>query len=86
MSNIGQEILEPFSLQAGSLKQGTIYEHYKGKHYKILGVGRHSETLEECVIYQALYSSEDIWIRPLSMFLEEITIDGKTLPRFKSTS
>jgi cyclomaltodextrinase / maltogenic alpha-amylase / neopullulanase len=83
MSTAGREIFEPFSLQAQSLKKGTIYEHYKGKCYKILGVGRHSETLEEYVVYQELYGNGDIWIRPLSMFLEEIAIDGKTAPRFK---
>jgi hypothetical protein len=67
---------------------GALFEHYKGKEYKILGVGRHSETLEMCVIYQALYDSPEFgdratWIRPLEMFLETVSIDGKEIPRFR---
>lgn len=64
-----------------------IYRHYKGKNYLVIGTGRHSETLEEMVIYQALYSSERfgenaLWIRPAKMFREKIKINGKTIPRF----
>lgn len=67
---------------------GAIFEHYKGKKYKILGTGRHSETLGLCVIYQALYNTSDfgdhsVWIRPLEMFLETVLIDGKEKPRFR---
>ena len=63
------------------------YKHYKGKLYEVIGVGRHSETLEEYVIYKALYDSEEfgnnsIWIRPKSMFLEKVEVDGKVIPRF----
>ncbi len=68
------------------IKQG-IYRHYKGKLYKIIGVGRHSETLEEVVIYQALYDGEfgkkAIWVRPLKMFMEDVEIEGKKVPRFE---
>ncbi len=60
-----------------------IYEHYKGMKYKVLGVARHSETLEEYVVYQALYGDFDTWIRPLKMFFETVTIDGKEIPRFR---
>lgn len=67
------------------LKKG-IYRHYKGKLYRVLGVGRHSETLEELVFYQALYESEfgkdSLWVRPLAMFTEDVEIDGKNMPRF----
>ncbi len=64
------------------------YQHYKGKFYEVIGVGRHSETLEELVIYRALYDSKEfgknaMWARPKSMFLEEVTFDGKEVPRFK---
>ena len=64
------------------------YEHYKGKQYEVVGIARHSETLEELVVYKALYHSEEfgdnaIWARPKSMFLEEVEIDGKKVPRFK---
>ena len=64
------------------------YKHYKGNLYRVLGVGRHSETLEEMVVYQALYESEDngkdvIWVRPKSMFLEIVEFNGKQIPRFE---
>jgi len=66
---------------AKSLKKG-IYEHYKGKRYKVLGVGHHSETLEEMVIYKAMYGKKLLWVRPLKMFLEEVEVDGKKVKRF----
>lgn len=61
-----------------------IYEHSKsGNKYEVLGIGKHSETLEEFVVYKALYGEGGIWIRPLEMFLEEVEINGQKLPRFK---
>ena len=59
------------------------YEHYKGARYEVLGVAKHSETLEEFVVYKALYDKEELWIRPLKMFLEEVEFSGKKVPRFK---
>ena len=59
------------------------YKHYKGKEYEIIGVARHSETLEELVVYKALYRKYDLWVRPLKMFTEKVEIDGKKIPRFK---
>ncbi len=64
------------------------YQHYKGKFYEVLGVARHSETLEELVVYKALYHSpkfgnNSLWVRPKKMFLEKVKVDGKLLPRFK---
>ena len=64
------------------------YKHYKGKQYEIVGVARHSESLEELVVYRAFYDSKEfgknaLWARPLKMFLEEVKIDGKKVPRFK---
>ncbi|MDD5650533.1 MAG: DUF1653 domain-containing protein [Candidatus Nanoarchaeia archaeon] len=64
------------------------YQHYKGNFYEVLFVGTHTETLEEYVIYKALYDhpkfgKNHIWIRPLEMFLEKVVIDGKEVPRFK---
>ena len=69
------------------IKKG-IYRHYKGKLYRVLGVGRHSETFEELVVYQALYESEEfgkdaIWVRPLKMFIEDVEVDGKKVKRFE---
>lgn len=60
-----------------------IYQHYKGNLYQIHGISRHSETHEIFVVYQQLYGSFGLWIRPLNMFLEDIVVDGQTLPRFK---
>lgn len=59
------------------------YKHYKGKEYEVLGVARHSETLEELVVYKALYDDNSLWVRPLKMFTETVDIDGKSVPRFK---
>lgn len=59
------------------------YQHYKGKYYQVLGVARHSETLEEMVVYQLLYDDYSWWVRPLKMFLENVEVDGKLVPRFK---
>ena len=81
---MSQEVLPCFSLAAKSIVAGSLYEHYKGLRYRIIGVSRHSETLEELVIYQALYGENDLWARPLKMFLETIAIEGQWQPRFKS--
>jgi hypothetical protein len=61
-----------------------VYEHYKGKKYRVIDVGKHSETLEDMVVYEALYQNEvsKLWIRPLTMFLEEVEVEGKRVPRF----
>ena len=66
------------------LKLGK-YQHYKGHFYKVIGIAKHSETLEELVIYEALYENPDgkLWVRPLKMFLEKVKINGKKVPRFK---
>ena len=65
-----------------------IYQHYKGRKYNVIGIGHHSESLEELVIYQALYESSDfgkdtLWVRPIDMFLEEVEVNGQKVPRFK---
>lgn len=64
-----------------------IYQHYKGNKYKVINVVRHSETLEEFVLYIPLYVSKDypgqMWVRPLKGFLENVHVDGKKYPRFK---
>lgn len=70
------------SIEAKNLKPG-VYQHFKGNKYKVLGVARHSETLEEMVVYQALYGNNGIWVRPLGMFLEEVEVNGQRQPRFK---
>lgn len=67
-----------------NLKPG-VYEHYKGKKYRVIGVAKHSETLEDMVVYEALYENEmlQLWVRPLAIFLEEVELDGNHIPRFK---
>ncbi len=63
---------------------GAVYKHYKGKKYLVLAIGKHSETVEEMVIYISLYKNPEsqVWVRPLGMFMETIEYQGKTLPRF----
>lgn len=63
------------------LKLGK-YQHYKGNDYEVLGVAKHSETLEDMVVYQKLYDDHGLWVRPLAMFMEDVEIDGKKIPRF----
>lgn len=63
------------------LKLGK-YRHFKGKEYEVIGIAKHSETLEEMVVYRALYDEGQIWARPTKMFLEEVEVDGKKISRF----
>lgn len=58
------------------------YRHFKGNEYRVLFVARHSETLEELVVYQALYRDRGFWVRPASMWNEMVERDGIRQPRF----
>ena len=58
------------------------YRHYKGNDYEVIGVATHSETREAMVVYRPLYGEMGLWVRPLAMFLEDVTVDGKAVPRF----
>ncbi len=58
------------------------YRHYKGNDYEVVDMVRHSETLEWMVLYRALYGEGGLWVRPAAMFAEDVTIEGKTQPRF----
>jgi hypothetical protein len=60
-----------------------IYEHYKGNRYEVIDTVRHSESEELMVLYRTMYGNEDLWVRPYTMFFEEIEVDGKIVPRFK---
>lgn len=65
--------------------EGGVYRHYKGKLYRLIRIVRHSETLEELVMYETLYENAlgSFWVRPKEMFLEQIVIDGKMRDRFE---
>lgn len=62
--------------------QAGLYRHYKGNHYEVYGVARHSESEDELVVYRALYGEYGLWVRPLSMFVETVEINGVLQPRF----
>jgi len=64
------------------IKIGQKYRHFKGNEYLVLHVAKHSETLEDLVVYQALYGERGVWVRPLEMFLGQKEVDGKVVERF----
>ncbi len=59
-----------------------IYRHFKGNRYEVIGIAKHSETLEDMVVYRALYGEGGLWVRPASMWLETVERDGRTYQRF----
>lgn len=67
-----------------AVEPGT-YKHFKGQLYEVLGAVRHSESLEELVLYKALYKNRTsaLWVRPKEMFAGTVTVDGKTVRRFE---
>ncbi|MCX7920606.1 MAG: DUF1653 domain-containing protein [Clostridia bacterium] len=70
------------SLSGRKIKVGQKYRHFKGNEYLVLHVAKHSETLEDLVVYQALYGERGIWVRPLTMFLDQKEVNGKLVNRF----
>jgi len=62
------------------------YRHFKGNLYEVIGFARHSESLEDMVIYKAQYGEQGTWVRPLHMWEELVTVDGKTVKRFEYIS
>jgi hypothetical protein len=65
-----------------SIRMGR-YRHYKGNEYQVIGVARHSETEEPMVVYRKLYGDGSMWVRPLEMFEQNVTIDMQSVPRFR---
>jgi hypothetical protein len=67
------------------MKSGKYLHSKTGNFYQVLGIAKHSETLEELVVYEALYENPEgkLWVRPKVMFLEEVEINGNRVPRFK---
>ena len=59
------------------------YRHYKGNEYTVIGTARHSETLEELVVYRQNYGDYSIWVRPKQLFLETVMVEGQAIPRFR---
>lgn len=74
-------------MEYGGLKMEEIklgkYRHYKGNMYEVIGFAKHSETLEEMVIYKALYGEGQIWVRPITMWNEIVLVNGKQFKRFE---
>ena len=62
---------------------GREFQHFKGNRYRLEGFAKDSETLEEIVVYRALYGAHGLWVRPAKMFFETIERDGKTMKRFE---
>ena len=58
------------------------YRHFKGNMYEVIAVAKHSETLEDMVVYKALYGDSGYWVRPLSMWNETVNRDGREIKRF----
>ena len=58
------------------------YRHFKGKEYEVIGIAKHSESLEEMVVYRALYEGGGMWVRPASMWNETVERDGQIFQRF----
>lgn len=69
-------------LNAGALPTGR-YRHFKGKHYTVIGVARHSETQEELVVYRQDYGDHGVWVRPREAFVEAVEVAGRQVPRFE---
>jgi hypothetical protein len=65
-----------------SIKPGR-YRHFKGNEYEVVGLAKDSETMEEVVVYRALYGEHGLWVRSAKMFAETIERDGRTMPRFQ---
>ena len=59
------------------------YRHFKGNEYTVLGVAKHSETLEEHVVYRQEYGDHSLWVRPVRMFLETVDVNNQSVPRFQ---
>ena len=70
------EIMEKQKPQCG------FYRHFKGGCYEVIGIAKHSETLEEMVVYRACYDEGTLWVRPIAMWNEEVDVLGERVPRF----
>ena len=73
------------STEMTDIVRGGLYQHYKGQMYRVHDVVKHSETLEDLVLYECLYENVlgKMWVRPKKMFLEPVLVDSHSVPRFK---
>lgn len=65
------------------IRIGKKYRHFKGNEYRVLHLAKDSETLEDLVVYQAVYGEKVVWVRPLEMFLGQKEVNGETVNRFE---
>lgn len=65
---------------------GGVYHHYKGNRYRVIAIAKHSETQEPLVMYQSLTHTNEYWARPLTMFVEQVSVNGHLIPRFQYIS
>ena len=79
LDDLGERI---FLLDRTKMIKPGRYRHFKGQYYEVLGAARDSETLQELVVYRALYGERGLWVRPLAMFTSQVERDGKTMARF----
>jgi hypothetical protein len=70
-------------IDPGAVPRPGRYRHYKGNEYEVIGIARHSETEEQMVVYRKLYGDRSMWVRPLDMFMENVLVDGRPVPRFE---
>jgi hypothetical protein len=77
IEQLAEAPIEPTEVKPGR------YRHYKGKEYEVVGIARHSETLEELVVYRALYGEHSLWVRPRKIFQESVVFEGRRVPRFE---
>jgi len=84
MGFLGRRGLVALDMQ--ELKINGTYKHYKGHIYKVFGVAKHSESLEDLVIYATVEAPDKLWARPKGMFLGDVAVDGQSIPRFKLIS
>ena len=79
-----QKILLKYNQTMPQVKINAIYKHYKGGLYRVIGIAKYRETMEDLVIYEALYDNpvSKLWARPISAFTEKVVADGKEMERF----
>ncbi len=68
---------------ADKMEKIRYFQHFKGGTYKLLTIAKDSETLENVVVYQAIYGNHEVWVRPEQMFFGTVNKNGTKIPRFR---